>query len=447
MGCIHSARKAVLSTSPCPKKKLPRAHKTGCSSEAATSLLPVGRGTCCPASHRERWLRPQWPIICTRLANGYSEVVNAVIRPPRAEYSLSELGPVALTWGRRHFVRSDFHIPGAHGFRLACSWWQPVPADHLTEQLPCVIYMHGNSSCRIEALDALQLTLQMGISLLAFDFAGCGQSEGDNITLGYREKEDLQLVISYLRRSRAVSTIALWGRSMGAATALLHGHRDPSIAAMILDSPFSSLLQLAHEVIDRAKIRRKPQFMVNSAIKMVRSTILKKTGLDIARLRPIENVSSCHIPAIFVAGTHDAFIPPHHTEDIFTQYAGEKSLIMVPGGHNNQRPAHFVDSVSDFLRQTLCDPAAVGEKGSLVPSGRRSSTPHAHMRVHAGNTTHSQCPIAGCEDLQDEQDGFSLPASDPQRPYKETCLGTTAQDVHATNASFRGTIGSASIAG
>merc|ERR1712071_728739 len=121
----------------------------------------------------------------------------------------------------------------------------------------------------------------MGISLLAFDFAGCGQSEGDNITLGYQEKEDLQHVISYLRSSGVVSTIALWGRSMGAATALLHGHRDPSIAAMILDSPFASLEQLAREIVGRAKIKRKPSVLVNAALRLMRSTILKRAGLDI----------------------------------------------------------------------------------------------------------------------------------------------------------------------
>ena len=40
--------------------------------------------------------------------------------------------------------------------------------------------------------------------------------------------------LSYDRRSGKVSTIALWGRSMGAATALMHGERDPSIAAMVI---------------------------------------------------------------------------------------------------------------------------------------------------------------------------------------------------------------------
>jgi dienelactone hydrolase len=44
----------------------------------------------------------------------------------------------------------------------------------------------------------------------------------------------IKRVIEYLRDTGKTSTIALWGRSMGAATALLHGERDPSIAGQIL---------------------------------------------------------------------------------------------------------------------------------------------------------------------------------------------------------------------
>lgn len=35
-----------------------------------------------------------------------------------------------------------------------------------------------------------------------------------------------------------VSKIGLWGRSMGAATSLFYGQKDPSVAALVLDSPF-----------------------------------------------------------------------------------------------------------------------------------------------------------------------------------------------------------------
>lgn len=44
---------------------------------------------------------------------------------------------------------------------------------------------------------------------------GCGLSEGEYISLGYYEKDDLSVVIKYLRESGKVSTIGLWGRSMG----------------------------------------------------------------------------------------------------------------------------------------------------------------------------------------------------------------------------------------
>jgi hypothetical protein len=54
-----------------------------------------------------------------------------------------------------------------------------------------------------------------------------------NNSLGYWERDDLGAVVDYLRASGDVGAIALWGRSMGAATALLHGDRDPSIAAMV----------------------------------------------------------------------------------------------------------------------------------------------------------------------------------------------------------------------
>lgn len=48
-------------------------------------------------------------------------------------------------------------------------------------------------------------------------------------------------VIKHLREIDTVSTIGLWGRSMGAVTALLHGDRDPSIGSIVIDSPFCSL--------------------------------------------------------------------------------------------------------------------------------------------------------------------------------------------------------------
>lgn len=54
------------------------------------------------------------------------------------------------------------------------------------------------------------------MSVFCFDFAGSGISEGEYVSLGYYEKDDVACVVKHLRESGLVSTIGMWGRSMGA---------------------------------------------------------------------------------------------------------------------------------------------------------------------------------------------------------------------------------------
>lgn len=328
------------------------------------------------AKQKDRPTEGKKPGFLRQLSQGYEELVKAIIRPPRAYYEVSDLGPASFRVAGRQFQRTEISMRNPKGMQLECSWWEPKQDERISKELPCVIYMHGNSSCRLEAIELLPMLLQTGCTLFAFDFAGCGLSEGEHITLGYLEKEDARTVIDFLRASGKVSTIALWGRSMGAATALLHGHRDPSIAAMVLDSPFSSLERLAREVIDQAQLRHKPEFLVKAFMRMVRSTILKRSGLDILKLKPIQHVDTCFIPALFVAGKSDQFIPPTHTTDISEKYAGDKNVLLVDGNHNSRRPGYFMDSVGIFFFNRLCRPAGLSEEAlGLRPRSAPSSVP------------------------------------------------------------------------
>lgn len=94
----------------------------------------------------------------------------------------------------------------------------------------------------------MELLLPDGISVFAFDFSGSGHSDGDTISLGFYEKFDVECVVKHLRSNSSVSTIGIWGRSMGAATAVLYSQMDPSIACLVLDSAFTSLKHIMHEL-------------------------------------------------------------------------------------------------------------------------------------------------------------------------------------------------------
>jgi pimeloyl-ACP methyl ester carboxylesterase len=142
---------------------------------------------------------------------------------------------------------------------------------------------------------------------------------------------------------------------MGAATALLHGERDPSIASMVLDSSFADLVMLAEEMVEKGRQQGlfAPSLLVRIAIKFIRSSVQKSAHFDIKTLSPIEHADKCFIPALFVAGENDQFVQPSHSEKIYEKYGGDKNIIIVEGDHNTPRPRYLYDAVSVFLQSTL----------------------------------------------------------------------------------------------
>ncbi|KAL7552832.1 hypothetical protein ACHAWF_016076 [Thalassiosira exigua] len=250
--------------------------------------------------------------------------------------------------GTIHFTRTKSEL-SAH------SYYRGSIKTRKRRRGPVVIYLHGNSSGRTEVLPYLSHLLGLGVSVVAFDFAGSGKSEGEYVSLGYYEREDLQTVVHHLRASGDVSTIALWGRSMGAATAIMYGSRDPTISGMILDSSFTDLTSLAEEMVEKGKEQgvNVPNFVVSVALRMIKGSIKSQAGFSIRRISPISHVERCFVPAMFVAGEHDDFISKRHSEALHAKYAGAKNLVVVDGDHNSPRPGFLLQSACLFLRSCL----------------------------------------------------------------------------------------------
>ena len=266
---------------------------------------------------------------------------------------MEALGPPTFVFCSKRFTRTDFTLRTKRGYSLECSHWEPVERE--ADRIPVVIYMHGNSSARVEVIPQLSYLLGLGVAVFAFDFAGSGKSAGEYVSLGFYEREDLSCVVAHLRATNVVSTIALWGRSMGAATALMFGDRDPSIACMILDSPFADLTQLCEEMVEKAREQGivVPGFVVSVAIKFLQGSVKKQAGFNIRSISPLAHADKCFIPALFVAGEHDDFIKKHHSEELHAKYAGDKNIIIVEGDHNSPRPKFLFDSASIFLQACL----------------------------------------------------------------------------------------------
>jgi pimeloyl-ACP methyl ester carboxylesterase len=66
--------------------------------------------------------------------------------------------------------------------------------------MPVVIYLHGNSSSRLEGLKIAPELLKRDINLFVLDFAGCGLSEGEFISLGWHEKDQVGMIVDFLEK-------------------------------------------------------------------------------------------------------------------------------------------------------------------------------------------------------------------------------------------------------
>ncbi len=67
------------------------------------------------------------------------------------------------------------------------SHFQLVDENTNNMMTPCVIYLHCNAGNRLEALPLVKYLAINKISLFCFDFSGCGNSDGEYITLGKNE--------------------------------------------------------------------------------------------------------------------------------------------------------------------------------------------------------------------------------------------------------------------
>ena len=269
------------------------------------------------------------------MGSHWSNLMSAIIRPPRNRVQDSPGG-------------QDVTLTNDRGQKLRCTWW-----NYFDSPRPVVIFLHGNCSCRCAVMPILPQLLNLGCSVFAFDFAGSGVSDGEYVSLGYYEQHDVRTVVEYLRESEMVTKIALWGHSMGAATALLYGSSDPSIAAMICDSTFSSLDSLARDVISSRFTRISVPF-TSIIVQIARRHILHTAEFDICKVVPIDSARGTFIPALFMHGDVDELIPKSHSMDVHDAYPGDKELmIMEKVGHNTPRPDDAIESATLFLYRCL----------------------------------------------------------------------------------------------
>ncbi|HET9297110.1 MAG TPA: alpha/beta fold hydrolase, partial [Candidatus Binatia bacterium] len=209
------------------------------------------------------------------------------IRPPKI---ISSITPSAY-----NMQYENVSFKTADGITLR--GWH-VPSEKKTDKT--LILLHGYPADKGDILPALAF-LQKNFNLLLFDFRYLGQSDGSYSTAGAKEVEDLLAAIRFLK-TRGIADAGVWGFSMGGAVALMAIEKAPEIRAVVAESSYASLSDMALQFFRVRLINYPIAYLIGLWAKIF-------LGIDLRDASPAERIRSSAIPILITHSSADAVIP------------------------------------------------------------------------------------------------------------------------------------------
>ncbi len=228
--------------------------------------------------------------------------------------------------------------------RILRGWYIPPPPGAF--RAPGIVHAHGNGSDRRQGLPAARVFHEAGFAQVLFDFAGRGESDGDRITLGAQEADGIRAAITMLADRPEVdgTRTAIVGHSMGASAAILAAAEDGRVRALVLDSPYTSLVDVVDDNLRQFWI---PPALVRGPLLAV---VAVRARFEPRDVRPIDAIAKLSIPILLVHGDRDDIVPFEHARALAAAAGPGILFEPLPGlGHNSPRPADLDDRFASFL--------------------------------------------------------------------------------------------------
>lgn len=188
-----------------------------------------------------------------------------------------------------------------------------VSAENPKAVIICLSGIH-NPSATIYFGHA-RLFKEYGYATVLFDMRAHGESEGDLITLGYREILDTKAVVKYIKDNPAYNNVPVivFGLSMGGVTAINSTGEIPEIDGLISLSAFSAWEDIFFEMMSG----QAPLFLAKMVKPFVPLVTSVKFRANVWAHRPISAIEKLgNRPALLMHTSGDSQVPFSNFERI-----------------------------------------------------------------------------------------------------------------------------------
>lgn len=197
-----------------------------------------------------------------------------------------------------------------------------------------VIICHGYKSRATQMSGEASRLHKEGFRVLVPDARGHGESEGNYIGMGWKERRD---VIDWARRvveNDEHVQIVLYGVSMGAATVMMaSGERDlpKEVKAIAEDCGYTSVWEEF-----KIQVRKMYHLPVYPFLPIARMITQIRAGYDFKEASAVTQVEKSITPTLFIHGDADRFVPYEMLDQLYEAAACEKEKLVIAGAQHAQ---------------------------------------------------------------------------------------------------------------
>jgi uncharacterized protein len=181
-----------------------------------------------------------------------------------------------------------------------------------------VILLHGLSDNRVGMIGYAELLLNHHYTILQTDARAHGASQGSIATYGLLERDDIRNWFKWLSRNLHPGCIYALGESMGAAQLLQAVAVEPDFCAIVAESPFSNLDEIARDRVGQF-FHTGPwlgRTLFRPAIELAFAYGRWKYGVDLREVSPEKAAAATPVPILLIHGIDDRNIPIRHSRRI-----------------------------------------------------------------------------------------------------------------------------------
>lgn len=206
-----------------------------------------------------------------------------------------------------------------------------------------VLLLPGVRANRLSMVPRAEFLRRAGYSTLLIDFQGTGESAGDAITFGWRERFDVLAAVQCLKARIPGRPVAVIAVSLGGAATLLAGP-PLEVQGVVLEAVYPSI---DRAVVNRLRMRIGPFAPVVAPLLLAQ--LRPRLHLGAADLKPVEHIGAIGCPVLLIGGTLDRHTTVADTERLFAAAREPKELWLIP----NAAHVDFLEFAGEAYRRRI----------------------------------------------------------------------------------------------